>query len=818
MILALAALAALLAAPPQPRVRVSLDDAWRYAAGTNTGAEAPAFDDSQWQSVTLPHTWNAKDALQESEAYRRGVGWYRRHLTVERALAGRRLFLCFEGANQETIVYVNGVRAGAHDGGYTAFTIEITDLVRLDAPNVIAVRVDNAANPDIPPLNADFTFYGGIYRDVWLVATAPVHIDMMDHASPGVYVDTPSISDTQATVRVRGTVVDQSPAGGAVRIATRLLDPHGREVLRLDTTLTVGAGASAPFAQMTPAIPHPTLWSPETPARYHLVVEVSQGRRVVDRVTVPLGFRWFAIDAQRGFALNGHPYRLYGAARHQDEGGFGNALTATMQRSDMRLIKETGFNFVRLAHYPQAPVVLDAADSLGLIVWEEIPIVNGISPSSAFAANAERMLVEMIRQHYDHPAIAFWGYMNEVDDPAHASQVLALAKTLDHRAHLEDSHRATGMAITWRMVNAYTGLANVPDVTGLNLYFGWYYETPYALASVLDTFHGQHPARPVVVTEYGAGGDERIHSFAPVRFDFSAEYEQRCHEITFPIIQARPWLIGSTVWAMFDFSSKTREDSRENVNNKGLFTFEHAPKDVASYYRAMLAPRPVLAIASRGWRHRGGPVVQPVTVYSNRDSAELFVDETSLGWRHFRNATARWSVPLHAGTNRLRAVSGAFVDTVTVGFESVDEDPAVSAGNYQYTDAEGILWDADQGYMGGAIHESHHRIAGTDDNGLYQTTREGSDGYRFAVPDGTYTVDLRFAETDTNPRVFDVLVNDGLVFDHLDLATQFGRYRAVRRRVTTTARGGHGVVVRLVAHVGATTISGIRIAPTPPTE
>ncbi|MEO7522417.1 MAG: glycoside hydrolase family 2 TIM barrel-domain containing protein, partial [Gemmatimonas sp.] len=454
------------------------------------------------------------------------MGWYRRSLELDAALAGKRLFLHFEGANQVAEVFVNGRAVGRHVGGYTAFTFDVTDFVRRDAPNIIAVRVDNSHSADIPPLNGDFTFYGGIYRDVWLVATAPVHITMADHGSSGVFVDTPNVSDTSATVRIRGTVTNELATAQRVTVVSRVVDSQQREVTMLRATVDVAPKASASFHQLSTALPNVRLWSPESPAMYRVYTTVQVNGVSVDEVYSPLGFRRFHADAGRGFLLQGKPYRLFGTNRHQDRAGYANALPDWAHREDVSLIKNAGFNFLRLAHYPQDPAVLDAADREGLVVWEEIPVVNLISLSQAFADNSEYMLVEMIRQHYNHPSVALWGYMNEVllqpprPEPAgYRERIVSLAKRLDARAHREDSTRQTVTAISIEEIDNGTGMQDVPDVLGFNLYFGWYYRRLDGLGAYLDTLHRRHPTRPVLVSEYGADSDERIHTANPRAFD-----------------------------------------------------------------------------------------------------------------------------------------------------------------------------------------------------------------------------------------------------------------------------------------------------------
>ncbi len=830
-----------------PRHHIELNEGWRYAPGPVEDAQSPDLDDAAWQPVTLPHTWNAADAFDKRGSYRRGEGWYRRELILPAGERGRRIFVFFEGANQIAELFVNGVSAGTHVGGYTAFVFDVTDLARFDAPNLLAVRVDNRHDADIPPLEADFTFYGGIYRDVRLITTDPLHIDVLDHASPGVFVDTPRATAREAVVRVRGAVVNRSSAARRLRVTHRILDPDGREVAVLQSPLQAAPGARAAFAAESAPIQQPKLWSPSRPRLYRLVSEVAEDGRPLDRVEVAFGVRWFAFDAQRGFFLNGEPLRLDGSNRHQDGAGRGNALTDAEHRRDIALVKQAGFNFLRLAHYPQDPAVLDAADAAGLVIWEEIPIVNMITPSARFADNAERMLVEMIRQHYNHPSVLIWGYMNEVMQfepkprPAnYRARLLALARRLEARARAEDSSRATATAISLTEIDNGSGFQDIPQILGLNLYFGWYYRRLDGLGPFLDAFHARHPERPLLVSEYGADSDERVHAREPRAFDFSAEFQQRFHEASYAQMAQRPWLLGSAVWNQFDFGSASRQDTKHALNQKGLYLYDRTPKDVLHYYRAHLLDAPVLHIAAREWTARAGSrpadAAQTIAVYSNLPEVELLHDGVPQGRARPHNAAARFEVRLRNGANRIEARGdrgGRTVrDAVTIDYldrtglfstkRSGVREIAVNAGGHSHVTGEGgTLWEPDRayaagswGHTGGRTVRTHHRIFGTSDDPLWQATRAGATLYRFDLPDGEYALHLGFVEIEHDEagrRIFDVLVNGRPAIAGLDLAAEAGRYAAVQRTLRVRAAAGSGVVIRFVPRVGEATISSIAL-------
>ena len=388
-----------------------------------------------------------------------------------------------------------------------------------------------------------------------------------------------------------------------------------------------------------------------------------------------------------GFHLNGEPLALHGTNRHQDHAGLGNALPDAYHRRDVQIVKDTGFNFLRLAHYPQDPAVLDATDALGLAVWEEIPVVNTITMSEAFAANAERMLVEMIRQHYNHPSVVMWGYMNEVllrmPDPTpegYVAAVRGLAERLDAIAKREDPHRLTAMAFSNGEVVMDSGMQDIADVFGMNLYFGWYYDDFAALGTFLDSLHTAHPDRPLMISEYGAGTDERVHSAAPRAFDFSVEYGAAFHRSSFAQILARAYLVGSAVWNQFDFGSNHRQDTKNALNQKGLLLLRpHAEGHRATGTApSSLTSRCCISSASTRTAHRAsGEATQPVSVYSNAARVTLRANGepcrlTRLPWN---NGLTVFESRSPTATNEIEAMEGCGTtaqtrtDAVTIHFD-----------------------------------------------------------------------------------------------------------------------------------------------------
>ncbi len=815
--------------------------------------------------MSLPHTWNATDPFDDVPGYRRGVSWYRRHLTLSDSLKGKRLFLVFEGVNQVATVYVNGAFAARHKGGYTAFSTEITNLVRFEnagSENLIAVQVDNGHDPFIPPLSVGFALYGGIYRDVKLVATSSVHFAVSRDGSPGVSVATPSVSLDRATVQLSGLVVNHSSSLRRIRVVNTLVDARGA-VASSNTSLIEAAEGETQWNVDLPDVVHPHLWSPEDPHLYRLTTTLYEGDSVRDAVATPVGIRWFSFDARTGFILNGRKLLLHGTNRHQDYQGLGSALPDSLHRRDFQWIKAMGANFVRLAHYPQDPAILDAADSLGLLIWEEIPVVNYVTPAAEFTANAEGMLREMIRQHRNHPSVVMWGLMNEVflwspqgarigkqTDTVYMEQVRRLAVHLDSVARAEDPSRVTTMAMHGSPDYNASRVSEVTMVLGQNVYSGWYSGVFEDFGKQLDRRHAQRPGEVIFISEYGAEDDLRVNSLSPERFDFSSSWMKRFHESYLRQINARPWLAGTAVWSQFDFSQPETGGSIPYMNQKGMQRWDRSPKDVYYLYKANWNPAPMVYIASRGWTHRLGTdaaastespphtVAQPVDVYANISPIELFINGKSLGTRGPDGVRlATWDVSFLNGRNQLVA-RGSFkgreyADTLFVNFTRRPlklADPSSPfreiginvGGNAQVAGPDEFVWEGDQQYQpGGFGHiggepkkfDKDLPIRGTATPPLFFTYLSGLDSYRFDVPAGLYDLELLFAEPEAKPgmRVFSISANGNTIVSNLDLASRYGIGRAASLHSMVRAQGDVGVVVSFKAQRGVPILNALRL-------
>jgi beta-galactosidase len=664
--------------PSPVRRQIDLNTGWRFHKGDARAADRPAFDDSGWDAVDVPHTWNASDGQDGGDVpvvrtdYYRGPGWYRRHLSVPAEYAGKRMFLQFDGANSITDVWVNGVYLGQHKGGFARFRFDATPALNPGEDNVIAVKVSNAADPTVPPLSGDFTFFGGLYRDVSLQVTEPLHVAMLDYAGPGVYLRQRDVSSSSATVDVTTKIENASNSDREMRLRTIVTESGGRVVQELTSPAKVVAARSGTQITQTTTISSPRLWNGRSdPFMYRVSVELHDAAgRISDVVTQPLGARSFAVSASDGFSLNGRHLQLRGVNRHQDRRDKGWALSDSDHAEDFRMMAEMGVNALRTAHYQQDEQVYDLADELGFAVYTEIPLVNDASDDPEFRANAEQQLREMIRQNYNHPSVIFWGIGNELqlfEPPPPAADDESVNAVLEHLADVvdeEDPDRLSGYAHGGDTRSDTDPLTSHGEVVGYNKYYGWYHGTFDQFGSWADNLHEQDPDRRIGVTEYGAGASVHQHQeplpTPPTAFGpwHPEEYQSLFHESYLKQIDARPWLWGAFVWNMFDFASDLRnEGDQPGINDKGLITHDRkVKKDAFYWYKANWTTSPVVYITSRRWTQRTSPATI-VKVYSNADRVTLRVNGREVGTKAAGDHIFTWPVTLHRGVNTVTAVT-----------------------------------------------------------------------------------------------------------------------------------------------------------------
>ncbi len=640
---------------PLGRSEISLNRGWRFLAGDEPRASEPAFDDSGWQAVDLPHTWNARDG-ETFGAYRRGAGWYRRRLTVAPELAGRRLYLQFDGASLMADVWVNGRHLGNHKGGFARFRFDATEALRPGPDNVVAVRVDNG-KLGIPPITADFTFFGGLYRGVSLLATDPVQISALDCGSPGVFLVPREVSAQAAEVVARVELENHEAEARDAEVRVTVRGADGAVASAASATARLAAGGSAEVRPVL-AFDRPHLWDAKAdPYLYSATVEVWSGGRRRDSVTQPLGLRFFRVDADKGFFLNGHPLDLHGVSRHQDRIDEGWAIGEKEEAQDFAFVLELGCTALRVAHYQQADSWYSRCDRAGICAWAEVPFVNEALDTPLFRENAEQQLRELVRQNFNHPAIFFWGVGNETKGAASESVIADLARV----AREEDPTRLSTYASNHKGNDARNWHT---DVVAFNRYLGWYSGHIPDFARDLDRIHADHPGRPIGVSEYGAGGSIVQHKDHPAQADIDPkgprhpeEYENQFHEAYWAVIKDRPYLWTKFIWTLFDFGvGGRREGDTPGRNDKGLVTYDRRTrKDAFYFYKANWSDEPVLYLTDRRFTERDRPEAE-VKAYSNAPEVEAWINGVSLGRRQAPDHVFVWSgVRLAPGSNRIEA-------------------------------------------------------------------------------------------------------------------------------------------------------------------
>lgn len=729
--------------------------------------------DESWESVNLPHTFNI-DAYQQRNYYQ-GKGFYRRTLVLPEIVAERRYYMKIDAASKAANIRVNGKEVGSHVGGYTACIVDITEYIRKE--NLIEITVDNGRK-DITPISADFTFWGGIYRDVWLISTPKQHFNMSNMGSDGIFISTPVVNEKRGVLKVKCEVTNDSHESSILEVRSAIYSPQGKLLQTIKQKQKLKSGETYIFENTSGAIESPDLWSPETPSLYLVkttLVDPKSGK-LLDEKNHKVGFRWFTFDGSKGFFLNGKSYKLRGLNRHQDQAPAGVALDDEAHRRDIFLMKELGCNFIRISHFPQDDAILEMCDELGLLAWEEIPIINIVPNTPGYDDNCEYNLREMIRQHYNHSSVITWGYMNEIlltapsigkpEWLACKERTVNLAQRLEAVLKEEDPGRASVMA--FNMTNLYNEIGlNLVDVVGWNLYHGWYVDKLKDFNAWCEDQHRRYPDQPMIISEWGAGSDKRLHSTQGRAFDFSIEYQQTYIEHYLPFIENTEWISGCAYWNFIDFNVAARQESMPRVNNKGLAYNNRIWKDVAYYFKAMWRKDiPVIRIASRDWEMRTGEINKPqsIKIYSNMPEVELFINGQSIGCQKIANCHTVFNVILPEGISVLMAQgikNGKTVqDAMTIQFKSLPniaegDELAINVGSNCYftSDISNLTWLPDQpytaggwGYISGKAHSTTSEIYNTLDGPIYQTWREGNWSYKIDAPIGEYEIELLIAD------------------------------------------------------------------------
>ena len=623
------------------RETVNLNRKWAFIMGeTNIPAALP----SPAYYVNLPHTWNAIDGQDGGNDYYRGLCWYVKTLPREDIPQGERLFLEITGANSSADLYVNGTHVAHHDGGYSTWRADITDAAGASGDVLIALGVSNAENDAVYPQMADFTFYGGLYRDVNLIAVPASHFDLTYYGGPGIAV-TPVMEGDSASVTTHVYLTGARP-GQTLRYALR--DREGQIVAQTE--------APAGQTEWTVVLERAHRWhGRKDPYLYAAEVQLCEGEAVLDSVRARFGCRSFAIDPQQGFLLNGERYPLHGVSRHQDRWGIGNALLPEHHREDMDLICEVGANTIRLAHYQHDQRFYDLCDERGMVVWAEIPYIS--KHMNGADGNAVSQMKELITQNYNHPSIVVWGLSNEITmTMTDEADMLRVHRALNDLCHEMDKTRLTTLAaVSPCPINAL--VVHIPDVVSYNHYFGWYGGDPSMNGPWFDRFHEAYPNTPIGMSEYGCEA-LNWHTSDPRQGDYTEEYQAHYHEELIRQLFTRPYIWATHVWNMFDFGADARAEGGENgQNHKGLVTFDRKYKKDAFYaYKAWLSDEPFVHLCGKRYVDRVEDVTR-VTVYSNLPEVTLLVNGKALETKAAPDHFFYFDVP-NRGESRLTAIAG----------------------------------------------------------------------------------------------------------------------------------------------------------------
>ena len=615
----------------------------RRWAFTKMVDEIPTEMPTRWDIVNLPHSWNGIDGQDGGNDYYRGKGYYAKAFDAADLPVADRYYLEIRGANSSADVYLNGRHLAHHDGGYSLWRVELTEAIQ--AHNLLVIVVDNSANDTVYPQMADFTFYGGLYRDVSVIGVSESHFDLDYYGGTGLKV-TPRVLDGDAEIEVEVFVCNGK---AEQRLRFEIIDAAGEVIARLEGNET----------KVTIPIWEVHLWhGKKDPYLYTAQVQLIQHGETIDEVSTRFGCRTFRIDPDRGFILNSEEYPLRGVSRHQDTWGKGNALSREDHKRDMDLIREMGATTIRLAHYQQDPFVYDLCDEYGFVVWAEIPYISKHLPKGR--ENTLFQMRELVIQNYHHPSIVVWGLSNEIGIGGMDEEVRENHRVLNDLCHEMDPTRLTTIAAV-SMCPMDEPYLHIPDVVSYNHYFGWYGGDVEMNGPWFDKFHAMHPHIPIGCSEYGCEALD-WHTSQPVQGDYTEEYQAYYHEQLIKQFFSRSYLWATHVWNMFDFGADARNEGGENgQNHKGLVTIDRRYKKDAFYaYKAWLSDEPFVHICGKRYVDRVEDVTR-VTVYSNLPTVELFVNGRSVGQKTAEDHFFHFDVPNSEETN-LIAVAGNYKD------------------------------------------------------------------------------------------------------------------------------------------------------------
>ena len=619
----------------------SLNPKWAFS---KEATAVPTEVSSRWNFVNLPHSWNAIDGQDGNADYFRGTAYYAKNLDKLDLPKADRYYVEVNGASSSASLYWNGKKMATHHGGYSTWRVDVTE--EMAANNLVVFEVDNSPNDSVYPQNADFTFYGGLYRDVNLICVSESHFDLTYYGGPGIKV-TPIVDGDNANVEVEVFVKDMKDGQ---YFQYTIVDAEGNAV----------ANAVSTECKFSCTLENVHKWHGRVdPYLYTAEVNLVEGKEILDNVSARFGCRSFEIDPDRGFILNGEEYPLRGVSRHQDRWGYGNALLPEHHEEDIDLICEVGATTIRLAHYQHAQYFYDLCDEKGLVLWAEIPYITTHMDNGT--ENTRTQMMELIVQNYNHPSIVVWGLSNEINAGTEADAgIVPNHHMLNDLCHEMDKTRLTTMAAV-STAPVHHEYISIPDTVSYNHYFGWYGGDLEDYGPWFDKFHAEHPNQPIGCSEYGCEA-LNWHNSKPDAGDYSEEYQAVYHESLIRQLFSRKYLWATHVWNMFDFGADGRNEGGENgQNHKGLVTFDRKYKKDSFYaYKAWLNPEPMVHLCGKCYVDRVEDVTK-VTVYSNLPSVELFANGESLGVKEAEDHFFYFEVP-NVGTTHLVAKAGELTD------------------------------------------------------------------------------------------------------------------------------------------------------------
>lgn len=837
-----------------------INNNWKFTQQPTSDPFRADYDDSKWETVTIPHCFNSTDPYDDDNDYYRGIVWYRKKIAFNESFKNKKLFLRFDGVNNIADVFVNGAFAGRHKGGYTAFNVDITPFVKLDGTeNVIALMVNNAPNLFLPPLDIGYTIYGGVYRNVHLVTTNKRHFSMNDYGASGVYVTMPNLENQLPIIKVKASISNELIIFERLSISNKLYDAKNNLIASFKQKITIDGKQDSSYEMMSEPIYQTVLWSPELPYLYRLETKLIDdlGSQTIDSISNSVAFKRYRFDADSGFILNGKKYILKGTNRHQDMMGKGSALTEEDHERDLQIIKNMGCNFLRLAHYPQDPYVLKRADEMGLFIWEEIPLVNYMNISDEFVNNCGTMIREMIRQHYNHPSVILWGSMNEIflndyynkraqkiTDSIYGDNVRKAEEKLDRIVREEDSSRYSTLAMHMSSDYDKFKIDVIPQVAGYNIYNGWYSGKVEEFGKTFDKKHESKPNQIILVSEYGAESDFSVNTEHPTRLDNTGQYQRYFHESYLEQIKQRPYFAGTAIWNQFDFGNPNIGGTISNLNHKGMYTWDRKPKDAFYLYKANWNPEPMVYIATRDWPLRKGIKGDSSTidVYSNAKEVSLYVNGKNVGKKKTNGiGKATWKVLLRDDRNKIIAnavvnkkhitdtsfISYKIYDTLLNNFGAVlnaEQTLRINCGsNAQYIENDKTIWIEDKPYSKGSFGYTSGspsfislkgKITNTDKTPLLYTYLNDVKSYRLDMPDGNYEIELFFAEPEfheAGKRVFDVTINNNKIMTDFDLNNEASFCESVTRKFNVVSKNNEGIEIKFDNKKGKAIINGIAV-------